>query len=935
MHMKLITSLLLAASLHAPLAASAAPAPAAREIAAAGWVKGATVEGITEYRLANGLRVLLFPDSSKPTVTTNIVYLVGSRQEHYGETGMAHLLEHLLFKPSKNFSGKQGAPAPVEVLNAIGARFNGTTSYDRTNYYATFPSTPANLDRMLALEADRMVNANISRDDLWNPATKTGEMTVVRNEFEMGESDPLRVTADRVRAVAFDWHNYGKAPIGTRSDIEQVDIDHLRSFYRRYYRPDNAVLIVAGNFDEAGVLKQVQGSFGRVPRPDSALPATYTAEPAQDGERSVTVRRSGGVQLVSAGYHVAPSGHADAAALEVLTRILADTPGGRLHKALVAAGLATRLQSGDITTREPGYLQFGAIVPKGGDLDKAGEELLRVLEGIAAQPVSEAEVARARQQVLKSIDMASNDTARLAIALTDAVAAGDWRLFFVQRDRMAEIDARAVQAAAEKYLKAGNRTLGRFIPTEGAERTIVPANIDVDAVVKAYKGRAAVRQGESFDATPAAVEGRVERITLANGMQAALLGKATKGGTVNVSLKLRIGTPASLTGKSEVGQFAAALLSMGTAAQSRQQVRDALDRLQAQVNIQGGAEGVTVSVQTVRENINAVMDLVAQQLMTPAYPEKEFMEYQRERIARSEQSATEPQPLAMNAFQRMLNPFPVGHPIHAMSLPQAISAQKAVTLEQVRAFHEDFYGAQNATVAVVGDFDSPRLKQQLAALFGNWRAAQPYERVARAYKQSTGEHQVVATPDKANSIVVAAYPVQMRDDDSAYPSALIANYMLGGGTMRNRLADRIRQKDGLSYAVGSQLMVPARDAAGLWLATAVCAPQNAARVEASLFEEIEGAVRSGFTQAELDAAKSAWAQARQVSRAGDGTLAATLSEYLSLGRTMAFDQALEAKVAGLTLTDVNQAVLRLFVPAAITVVKAGDFEGKGAAGAVL
>ncbi|HEU4852093.1 MAG TPA: insulinase family protein, partial [Telluria sp.] len=228
--MKLLIVLMVSAGILTPaFATGPAAVGSAKAAVASAPSKVTSVEGITEYKLANGMRVLLFPDASKPTLTTNIIYMVGSRHENYGETGMAHLLEHLLFKPTANFGIKKGTKSPVEVLNALGSDFNVTTWYDRTNYYATFPANDENLRTMLALEADRMLNSPISQDDLWNTKTNKGEMTVVRNEFEMGESDPIGVTTERLQAVAYDWHNYGKSTIGARSDIEQVNIPRLRA----------------------------------------------------------------------------------------------------------------------------------------------------------------------------------------------------------------------------------------------------------------------------------------------------------------------------------------------------------------------------------------------------------------------------------------------------------------------------------------------------------------------------------------------------------------------------------------------------------------------------------------------------------------------------------------------------------------------------------
>jgi zinc protease len=888
-------------------------------------VKVTSVEGITEYRLANGLRVLLFPDASKPTLTTNMVYMVGSRHENYGETGMAHLLEHLLFKPTANFGVKKGTKSPVEVLNGLGADFNGTTWYDRTNYYATFPANDANLNTMLALEADRMINAPISQDDLWNTKENKGEMTVVRNEFEIGESNPIRVTLQRLQAVAYDWHNYGKSTIGARSDIEQVNIPRLRAFYKQYYQPDNAVLIVAGRFDEAKVLAQVNTLFGRIPKPSRVIQPTYTAEPTQDGERSVVVRRAGGTQFVGAGYHVAPSGHPDAAALQVLARVLTDAPSGRLHKALVEAKLATGVNVMAVSNLEPGYRIFGAVVPKGQPLAPAQETLLKVLEDLKSNPVTEEEVARARQVISKNIELAMNDSASLTIGLTEAMAAGDWRLFFVNRDQVEKTDAKAVQAAAEKYLKASNRTLAVFVPTDAPDRTDVPGKTDIAAVVNDYKGRAVVAQGEVFDPSPANIEARTQRFQLANGLKGALLPKKTKGNLVTATIRLRFGTEEALRNKATTGSFAAGLLTYGTQEKTRQQLKDTFDKLKAQHRISGGAEFLNASVTTTRENLPAVMDLVAEVLKKPAFAATEFGEFQRASINATEQAIPEPNPQASVALGRLLDTTPEGHVKHVLTLQEQLAAQKAAKVEDVKAFHAAFYGANNATFAAVGDFDPVALKAQVERLYGNWNAQQKYVRVPSAVKPVAGQKLALKTPDKASSLLLAVYPVPLKDDAKAYPALVMANYMLGGGALRSRLADRIRQKEGLSYGVGSQLNVPMRDPAGMWMAYAMSAPQNASKVETVLREELQRAVSEGFTEAELAEAKKGWLQGEEVSRTSDEALAGALSEYLTLDRTMNFDAAVEDQVRKLTLAQVNEAMREFIKPTGISIVTAGDF----------
>ena len=295
-----------------------------------GITKVTTVEGVTEYRLnSNGLKILLFPDQTKQNITVNITYLVGSRHENYGETGMAHLLEHLVFK------GTPGHPNIPAELTSHGARPNGTTWTDRTNYFETFAATDENLDWALDLEADRMVNSYIAKKDL------DSEFSVVRNELESGENSPFRVTFQKMLSVAYDWHNYGKSTIGARSDVENVPIDRLKAFYQRFYQPDNSVLLVAGKFDEMKTLNLIKEKFGKIPKPTRVLPPNYTIEPTQDGERMVTIRRVGDTPLLAAGYHVPPGAHPDAAAVEVFNTVLTDAPSGRLYKALVESKKAS------------------------------------------------------------------------------------------------------------------------------------------------------------------------------------------------------------------------------------------------------------------------------------------------------------------------------------------------------------------------------------------------------------------------------------------------------------------------------------------------------------------------------------------------------------------------------------------------------------------
>ncbi|MFY9550133.1 MAG: pitrilysin family protein [Thermoanaerobaculia bacterium] len=905
------------------LVAQPAPAPArklagtqksAAAVPLARPEKVTSVEGITEYRLANGLRVLLFPDPGKPTITVNVTYLVGSRHENYGETGMAHLLEHMLFKGTPNHKN-----IPQE-LTAHGARPNGSTWFDRTNYFETFQATDENLRWALDLEADRMVHSFVAKKDL------DSEMTVVRNEFEMGENDPASILEERVLSTAFLWHNYGKSTIGSKADLENVPIERLQAFYRLYYQPDNAVLLVAGRFDEAKTLDLINRTFGKLPKPTRKLPAFYTLDPTQDGERSVTLERVGDVQAIAAAYHVPSGVNPESGAIDILAEILTDTPSGRLYKALVETKKATSVGGYFMALHDPGFVIFNAEVRQDQPAAGAKAALVKTVdEAAGASPITKEEVERARAALLKNIDLMLNSADRVGLRLSEYIGQGDWRLFFLNRDRIRKATIEDVQKAAAAYLKPSNRTIGVFIPTAKPDRSDVPPPPAVASIVEGYKGDAAVTVGEAFDPSPANIDARTKRSQLPGGMKLALLPKKTRGGTVVATMTLRFGDEKSLVGKSTAADLAADMLMRGTTKHTRQQIKDELDRLKARMTVGGRANQASLSIETVRENLPAVVRLAAEVLHEPAFPSKEFEELRQENLAAIEQQKSEPDALGSNFYQRHMNPYPKGDVRYVETLDESLASYKGATLEDSKAFYGGFYGASNGELAVVGDFDEKEIAALSAELFGNWKSPAAFTRVPQPYQDVPIVNQALETPDKANAFFVAGQNLAIRDDDPDYPALVLGNYMLGGGFLNSRLATRIRQKDGLSYGVGSQLSASPLDKSGAFTTFAIYAPQNEAKLEKAFQEEVARVLKDGYEAREIAEAKSGWLQSRQVTRAQDPSLARTLATGLYLGRTLAWDADFEKKVEALTAGEIQAAMRRHLDPAKMTIVKAGDF----------
>ena len=879
----------------------------------AGVTQGPTVEGVTEYRLANGLTVLLFPDASKPTTVVNVTYKVGSAHENYGETGMAHLLEHLVFK---------GTPSRGNIQQELGRRgmeYNGSTSSDRTNYFETFTASSDNLDWALGMEADRMVNSYVRKSDL------DTEMTVVRNEFENGENNPQLVLYGKMLSTAYQWHNYGHLAIGARSDIENVDIGRLQAFYKMYYQPDNAVLIVAGKFDVDATLEKIAKYFGPIPKPSRVLPTIYTEDPVQDGERSTTLRRVGNSKFLGMMYKVGRGAHPDYVATDTLGEVMTLAPAGRLYKSLVETKKATAVSAWSSAQHDPGTMTFFAQIPDGDAIEPAREAMFATFANVAKEPITEAEVARVRAKAAKYYDDVIASPQQFGVAISESIALGDWRLFFIQRDAYRKVSPADVQRVALDYLKRSNVTVGEFIPDPKPDRAPAPPKVDVAALVQDYKGDTATAAGETFDPSPANLDARTQRFTLQNGMKVALLPKKTRGETVNFNLSLRFGNEQSVAGKATEGTLTGGMLLRGTTKKSRQEIDDAFDKFRAKVGVSGTQTGATASGQTVRAQLADTLRLTAEVLQDPAFPAAELDTLKRQRNTRFETSKSEPQDIAQRALGRHDNPYPAGHPRYIPTIDESIAWNNAVTVDGVKNFYKQFYGASDAELAIVGDFDPEAMKALVTELFGSWKSPSAYARVPDPYRAIKPAALRLLVPDKANAIFFGSEKWQINDTSPDYPALLVANFILGESPS-SRIYERIRQKDGLSYGAGTFFQPNSFEANSGFGMYAIFAPQNLDKVRAGFAEEFERLLKDGFTDTEVKDAKAAVIQERKLGRSEDGSVAGALTSQSYLGRTYAVSAGVDAAIEKLTTADVNAAIRKHLKSADFTYAFAGDFK---------
>jgi len=683
-------------------------------------------------------------------------------------------------------------------------------------------------------------------------------------------------------------------------------------------------------------------------------------EGSQDGERYVELRRVGQGQRVLIAYHGPSAGHPDSAALQVLSGIMNGGGGGRgnrgggaaggegrLRKALVDAKLAESANMSVSLPHDPGLIYLSANLNKDRSLDAAKKALIDALADVVKNPPAKEEVDRVRTGLLRSLENNLSDPQSIATgALNTAIAQGDWRLMFLQHDRLSDIGPADVLRVAQTYFKATNRTVGYYIPDAAPDRTLVPATPDLPSLLANYKSDVTVTHAEVFDPTPANIEGRVVRSKLANGMKLVMLPKQTERERVSARIDIRFCDANSLKGQDSAAQFASVLIMRGgTKSHTREQLQEEMRRLDATISVGAGGGGggggrggggggggsvneTSASISAPAKNFMPALRLAVEIFREPLYPENEFDQLHTQRIKALEVPQTEPTQLAQETLQRHLSPYAKGDVLYPLPREEQLVEVRKVTLADVKKFHDQFYGANFGVFTVLGPIDVAEIQKASADLLGNWNTAMTYTRIDPKFKKVEPVNRKIETPDKANAQFLAGVRFQMSQNDPDYPAMLLAGYMFGG-PITSHVSDRIRNREGLSYGANAGVTIPAEGDSAILSGTISLNPVNGPKVEFSFMDELRKTLQDGFTAKEVSDAKKAYLDAQMVGRSQDGALLNLLAQHEQFGRTMQWNSQLEQKIQALTPAEINAAFRKHIDPAAVSIVKAGDFKAAG------
>lgn len=861
-----------------------------------GLQKVTTIEGISEYTLNNGLKILLAPDQSKSQTTVNMSYKVGSRHEGPGETGMAHLLEHLLFRGSPDF------PDALAEFSRRGMAANGSTSADLTNYYASFNSDAATLSWYLRWQAEAMQHASISKADL------DAEMTVVRNEMERGENSPFNILLQQVSAAAYVWHPYGRSVIGARSDIENVDIQQLQDFYHQYYQPDNAVLIITGKFDVAETLKDIAIIFGNIAKPDRQIPKSYTIEPVQEGPRSIVLERIGGSPIGLIQYHIPSALHDTYTNLALGTAMLSDSPSGPLYTELVESNLATSVFGFARAMNQPGYTLFGIQIQEHQDADDVLAKLQNLISIKTIDGLDDKSLNRIKTAWLNDWQQIYNSQSSLASALSSAVSHGDWRLFFIERDRTKIADLEAIKLDLKTWLVPNNRTSGLYIPTD--KPIYAPANTPANLEpwlkeLKTDTTRAAIA---SFDTNPLAIDqaSQISTLKLNNGdIKLALLPKQTAGEEIYANMSIGFGSLDEFNSLGIIPQITANMLMRGSTNMSRQEIEDRLNELDSDLYFSGRDNVLLISMRSSAKNFNELLDLSFNILKNPNFPESELKKIKSSLLTNINNQASNPSWLVSNKLERNQQPWATTDIRYVTDAKQSKDLVNQLQQSDIIDFYNKFYGAGTIEFAAVGQLDVDSVKAKLTANITDWQLAPKYERIPQTWYLIKPKDFQIPTPGKANANYMASLSLQLQDNNPDWIPLFLANYLIGGSE-DSRLWQTIRSKQGLSYSVGSSISSSPWEPYAKWSIFASMAPENAVKLKDTITQVLRDTKQTGFKQQEIDQGVISLLNFLQLGRSSDANLSTKWLRYLKLNRNFGWDQKIIDRLQNIKAKELNE-----------------------------
>lgn len=862
--------------------------------------------GIEEYRLHNGLSVLLARRTSAPVVTVNVIFRVGSRNEAVGYTGSTHFLEHLMFKGTTAHDPLKGTGLD-DVLKKVGGINNATTYYDRTNYFEVVPRD--SLALCLEIEGDRM------RHLLLRDSDRKAEMTVVRNELERGEDEPSQLLENMTFSTAFREHPYHHPVIGWRSDVEGVPLSRLRQFYNDFYYPNNATLVIAGDFDREKTLALIEKYFGKIAPRSTPFPKVYTTEPKQEGERRFIVTRGKDLPKVTVAFHTPRGVNPATYPLDVAASILGDhsRKSSRLYKSLVETGLCSEVYASNYTLLDPALCLVTATVQPGKNPKQVEAVILAELKRLVDEPVSDYELALAKASISKKFRLSLSDPMGLVQSITEGVAVGDWHWWAHYPLEVQKVTAASVEDNAKKTFLEDNRTVGYYLPVgtrlaqfPQAGAVTLPAPLSGSAITVAAPEQ--VKRG----AIASTWAKRVEKVVMPNGLTFLLAPMYDVGklGTIAISGKIRAGDYFCEPGHSAKSNILAELLTYGTKSYAKDVLASKLEEMGASLDFSSGTFFHDFDCEVASEDLSQMISLINSSLREPLLAKSDFKLVKDLLKAKIEEESTGTTETAWNAALGTM--YKDTFVYHSEPFAKQKEEIDSTELSEVENYHKRFYNPANCVISLVGDFDKEKVKAMLLDTFKDWEKGEHTEisLSAGGINPNPKRDLVTPLPDKSNVEIVLTHPVSVSFKTKDYLPSLIGNSVLGYDSFACRLAP-VRDRYGLTYSISSRISEPQFQYSP-WSVELSVNPENVTKATQIVRSIVSDFTKNGITEAELANEKSHLSGVFQVGLRTRRAVARKIAEYEQIGLPISNLDDFSTRISKVTLSQVNESIKKNF-----------------------
>ena len=874
-----------------------------------------TEQNVEEYRLDNGLRIILAPNDKENKIFMNTVYLTGSLNDPKGKGGLAHLLEHLAFKGTKNVKGDEFQ----RRLDQYTLMTNASTDYYSTKYTNVIRPEKTALSEVIFLEAERM--DQLVLQEKYVPT----EIDIVKREREIRLDQPFSVLMDQVFKSAYGNQYLGRLPIGDLNELQSINMQELNQFYRSWYAPNNAFMVISGKFDKAEVLKQIDSHFS--PIQSRSVPAQVKVpalKPEQIQQREFTVQK--GSDLAKFNIYLNGPDEKIKTALAVSPTLYTLQPSGHLYQSMVESGKSTMVQSSTWLDKDFNLVFMGAIYAPNHQPKTVEQSLVQGVE--QSQPFTEAELNRVKNLTRNQADNIKNSATALGSRLSDYAVAysGDWSQYFKDLNAIENLNVSQVNQVYKGFLKPEYRISGNILPTpedqkkaQEVTQTEAPKKTlnqqaeteeplkDVSvyqAEVKQY-----VAQSKQY---LSAKDKQIQRGKLKNGIKYALFPTNIRDDKVYATISLDFGTAQSLMNKGEILDLTAYLMLRSSESQSLQQIADKIIEVGGSATASPSSNGLNIQISAKKEKFAEFFQYVVDVLKNPAFEQSQFDLIKGQTLSSLDRPYTEPDTVSSLTMARTIEVYQPGD-IRFHFEPELATRQfKAATREQVVALYQQFFKTHHAHIAVTGEFQPKSIQKMLKNSFADWKAAQPYERLKSEYRSYPAQkiHALSEQREFGSYQALLTFPVGA--DHADVPALQVFRHILGDSQLSSRLAQELREKNALVYGFSAHVQFNEWADSGALALGANYTAGKSAQVSQTVHQVLNELLTRGVTEQEVEAAKASILKKRVNALEDDRRIHSMLVPQLEKDRKLIYREKRDQAIAQLTKADID-AVIKKYI----------------------